>query len=272
MDAARRRAQSEGMHVLAVRRFSGTVDDLAPRLAAALGISAYEARGRVRGPAPRVVATFADPIGARVAAAALQAAGFDPLLLGEEEMESEKDRVVVRSYALDPLDLVAAPRAGPTVVVPLEAVELLLRGTRLQTIARTVTTHERRPSVGKALITGGLVITKDVRRAEVSEQHEADAYLHAYAPGHPVLAFSEAELVHVAPGRAREPSRAANFTRLVTELRARASGAAYDDRLLTRAGQAAVLGGVLGPEQFPDVAISVLARTLRRARSETEPR
>jgi hypothetical protein len=53
----------------------------------------------------------------------------------------------------------------------------------------------------------------------------------------------------------------------VSRLRGRAIHAAYDERLNTRAGQLAVLGDVLTPEAHLDVAIELVAWTLRRIRS-----
>lgn len=64
-------------------------------------------------------------------------------------------------------------------------------------------------------------------------------------------------------GPRRQPSRAANFAVLVAELRRRCPAAVYDERLLTRAGQARVLGPALSPGEHRDVAITLLVRVLR---------
>jgi hypothetical protein len=37
----------------------------------------------------------------------------------------------------------------------------------------------------------------------------------------------------------------------------------YDDRLLSKAGQARLLGPMFEPERHPDIAISLLSRSLR---------
>jgi hypothetical protein len=57
-----------------------------------------------------------------------------------------------------------------------------------------------------------------------------------------------------------KPARAANFTYVVGELRKRNAQAAFDDRLLTRAGQLQVFGPMLVPEEHQDTAAALLAR------------
>jgi hypothetical protein len=62
----------------------------------------------------------------------------------------------------------------------------------------------------------------------------------------------------------RQPTAAANFSRLVERLREQAPNAGYDDRLNTRAGQLQLLGERLTPEAHLEIAALLLARTLER--------
>ena len=64
-------------------------------------------------------------------------------------------------------------------------------------------------------------------------------------------------------GSALRPSRAANFTYLVAELRMQCPHTLYDERLLSRAGQAALLSPSLNPEEYLVVATALLAKVLR---------
>ena len=57
-----------------------------------------------------------------------------------------------------------------------------------------------------------------------------------------------------------EPTRAAGFARLTTELKGRAAQARYDDRLVSRASQAGMLGALLSPEEHVDVAVALVSR------------
>jgi hypothetical protein len=61
-----------------------------------------------------------------------------------------------------------------------------------------------------------------------------------------------------------QASAALNFAYVADEVRRSAPRARYDDRLTGYAAQARLLGSsTLSPERHLDVAISVLARTLR---------
>ena len=58
------------------------------------------------------------------------------------------------------------------------------------------------------------------------------------------------------------PDTTENFADFVSRLRECCPGAQYDERLLTRAGQAALLGPTLNPEEHLSVATALLAKTL----------
>ena len=70
----------------------------------------------------------------------------------------------------------------------------------------------------------------------------------------------ETELQYQGLGAALAPVRTANFRRLVHELRTRSPLASYDDRLLTATGRANVLGGILPPDRYLNVALALLAK------------
>jgi hypothetical protein len=53
-----------------------------------------------------------------------------------------------------------------------------------------------------------------------------------------------------------------NFTYLISELRRRCPDALYDERLLSRAGQVALLGPSLNPEEHLIVATALLRKVL----------
>lgn len=251
------------MWVVAVRTLEGPE---APRIAAitaALGLTPYEARGRVQGPAPRVVATFGQRGPADRAAELLDAANLSPIVLGDEQIESDARRLFARSFSLTPSGVRFVRRDGQAFDVEGANITLLLRGTRIRRDQRTEVTTERKLSVGKAVLTGGLLLTSKKEKETVISTEVREGFLAVYADGAPDFLLGETTILYDGLGAAMGPTRAANFARLVTELRQRAVSAPYDERLLTRAGQAQVLGGVLSPEPFLDVAMTVLAASLR---------
>ena len=253
------------MLVLAIYNLKGNEALLARELAAVLNRTVYEAGSRVRAPGggPSVIARFPEPRAARDAAALLRARGFDTLLLGEDEIEDDQRRFVVRGFELLGEELTVESQ-GARRTVRYQDVELLLRGTRIVQHEARAGPPTRKLSLVRAALSGGLIVTKAVHPPRQPPVEEREGFLHLYARGAPPLAWREDKLLYRSLGKALLPSRHANFAQVVAELRRRCPGAAYDERLTTRAGQAQLLGPTLSTDLHLDVAISVLAAALRK--------
>jgi hypothetical protein len=250
--------------VLAIYNLRGNEALLARELAAVLQRTVYEASSRVRAPGggPSVIARYADARAARDAAALLRTRGFDTLLLGGEEIEDDARRFVVRGFELLAEELTVESN-GARQAVSYQDVELLLRGVRIVLHEPAAPPPTRKLSLMRAALTGGLMLTKPVRPPRQPPVEEREGFLHLYARGMPPLAWREDRLNYRLLGKALLPSRHANFAQVVAELRRRCPAAAYDERLVTRAGQAQLLGPTLSTDEHLDVAISVLAAALR---------
>ncbi len=253
------------MHVVAIHNLRGNEDLLAHGLAATLGKTHYETRSRVRAPGggPSVVATFAEPEPAMRCAAELEARSFDTLVLDENAFESDARRFIVRSFELTDAALVAVDRFGGTLEVPYAAIDLLLRGTRSLIETETRTRKGRKFSVARLVLSGGLLMTAPTRTRQKITTEQRELFLHVYARDRPPLALRENGLLYQSLGAHLRPTRMANFAFLVDELRRRSTAALWDDRLTARSGQAQLLGTALSPDEYLDIAISLLARSLR---------
>jgi hypothetical protein len=263
--------------VLAIYNLKGNEALLARQLAAILHRTVYEAASRVRAPGggPSVIASFAEPQAAHEAAAALEACGFDLLLLDESDLETDARRFVVWRFELGDAGVTvesrppsgasgtAAPPSGACLTVPYGGIDLLLRGMRFAARRPAARRMARKLSPVRAALTAGLVVSKPVLLPRPPIAEEREGFLHLYGQGLPPLVWREAGLDYRSLGGALQPARHANFARLVDELRRRCPRAAWDERLATRAGQAQLLGTALSPAEHLDVAISLLARTLR---------
>jgi hypothetical protein len=254
--------------VLAIYNLKGNEALLARQLAAVLHKTVYEANSRVRAPGggPSVIGSFASAGPAQDTAALLTERGFDTLLLDEPELEADARRFVVRGYRLGAEAMQLEARDG-RLEVAYASVDLLLRGVVIRRgepgpPGRSV----RKFSLTRAALSGGLILTKAVPGPRAPAVEEREGFLHLYARGLPPVAWRESELRHhTSQGLELQPSRHANFTQLVAELRRRCPRAAFDERLASRAAQAQLLGPSLSPDRHLDVAISVLAGALRRA-------
>jgi len=218
-----------GMRILAISGGSGDLAERAGALAAAMGTSLHDAQRQLAAPGPRVLATYGDPAAAARVAEALAAAGFTPIVL--DEAACRHARFAVRGFELKGRTLEVTDRPGAALAVPFAQIAVLVRG------VRTLGPDEREP------------------------------FLEVHAASAPVLAFYERHLQYDGLHLERQPTAAANFTRLVERLRGQAPHAAYDERLNTRAAQLQVLGERLTPETHLEIATLLLARTLQRVRS-----
>lgn len=254
------------MHVVAIYDLPADRQDRAGALAAALGLTAFEALSRLRSPGsgPLVVGVFADKEQAARLAGQVESVGFRTLVLTSAEIEAEAAQRTVRRFSFNAEALQAESVDGESFSVSYQDVDLILRGMGISSSTSVETTRKRSLSLGTAVLSGGLKMTKTTKTTREVTREEREGFLTLYAGAGPVLAFHENGLVYDALGPARGLTRSANFAQLAAELRRRCSRACYDERLLNRAGVAALLGPSLSPEEHLVVATALLAKTLRK--------
>lgn len=151
---------------------------------------------------------------------------------------------------------------GQHLTVDYINIDLLLRGTSIAKKTEIETLKERKFSLGRAVLSGGLVMSRTEKFKREIKTEEREGFFNLYSGSLPVLTFRESTLMYDSQGFALKPSRFANFAYLISELRKRQPGAVFDERLLRRAEQAALLGPLLSPEEFLNVATSLLAKIL----------
>jgi hypothetical protein len=250
--------QVVGIYGLTEQRKNRSAD-----LARVLGATAYEAASRLRvpGSGPIVIAVVADPQNASDLAAKLNAADFPAFVLTAAEIEAGAGQLPVRKFSLTGQGLIVES-AGGGIEVPYGDVRLILRGTSIATTTSIETSKERKFSLERALLSGGVMLTRNTKTVREKTAEEREVFFTLYAKARPSLLFCEKALSYDSFGPARKPSSSANMAFLISELRNRCPSAGYDDRLLTRASQAALLGPTLRPEGHLAVAVALLANIL----------
>ncbi len=253
------------MYFLAIHNLPEDRAAFAPALASALGITSYEAsvRLRVSGSGPFVIATFGERVAADEASRKLKASGLTTVMISDEEVASSQKGFPVRTFRFNEHTLHAESRQKETLAVDYQKIFLIIRGMGMKQETSTETAKERKLDIGKAVLTGGLVISKTVKTTEQKITEEREGFLFVYAEGVLPLVFREGALDYSSLGPDLQPSRTANFTALLAEIRSRSSQARFDDRLTTRAGQVQLLGPSLDVQRYIGVAIELLVRVLR---------
>jgi hypothetical protein len=253
------------MHVVAIYDLASDRQGCAGALADALGLTVFEALSRLRSPGsgPLVVGVFAGQDQAARLAGQIGSRGFRPLVLTSAEIEAEAAQRIVRRFSFNAEALQAESADGESLSIAYHDVNLILRGMGISSSKSVETIRKRSLSLGAAVLSGGLQMTKTTKTTREVTKEEREGFLTLYAGAGPILAFHESGLVYDALGPARGLTRSANFVQLAAELRRRCSRARYDERLMNRAGLAALLGPSLSPGEHLIVATALLAKALR---------
>lgn len=241
-------------------------DDTSARaLAEALAITPVEARGRlsVPGGGPAIAARRADSSAAEALVARLSAAGFPAFALDADRVETDIRRTVVRRFNFGASEVGVETRAGESRSVPYADFRFVARATGISSETTSKTVEGRQFSAGRALVSGGLMLTKAKSTTTRETQETWEGWLLIYPADAPALVFRESGTLWDGLGAALQPTRQANFTQLCTWVRARNAAAPFDDRLMRRAGQSQLLGPGLEPESNLDLALAILFATPR---------
>lgn len=250
------------MNIIAIYNLDKDEERLSEALAAALGNTVYEARSRLRVPkgGPSIVAVFQELAKAEDCAVKLRTNGFDAVILRNEEIESDKERFLARSFEFTGESLNVRSRQGQDLILPYRDIRHILYGIGFTVHTETETVKERKFSMGKALMTGGLMMTKSKSHEVSSEKKDHERFLYIYVPDRQTVVFRESALQYDSLGKALQPSSTANFNHIVAELKRLSPDALFDDRLLNRVSQAQMLGPWFKPEEHLDIATSLLAK------------
>lgn len=236
----------------------------AQALAAVLQKTAYEVRPHLTlpGGGPCVVSVLAEEADARALARALQDKGFSPQIVTPQEIERLEQAFAAREFALHPTQLQLRSRQGDELLIPFAQIRLLLRGMYSSSQTQTQVTKQKKFSMGRAVMTGGLMLSKTKEQTNRTTTQENDAFVALITQTGETVTLREHSLVYDGLGKERQPSRAANFTRLVALLRQSCPQALYDDRLLRKATQRQMLGASLDTAAHLDVALLLLSTHL----------
>lgn len=218
------------MKLVAVVRPAPNAEEAARAVAAATGLTLAEARMRLSPEPPALLARLEDGRAAALVAA-LRGAGLGAVAV-DVRCPTDRDRVLARGFAVDDAGLTLTPRAGEPVVLGWAEVTAILRGMRASRSEVERTETSKRLSVGTAIATGGLKLTRTSTRQVRAAEETTEQVILVYARGGRAATLAEGQLEFSCLGAGMQPSSAGNMAELARRLRARAPGAFYDERLL----------------------------------------
>ena len=250
------------MFVVAIYGWREETPQMVQALADALGIIVFEARQRLIGGGPSVVAGFADQQQAGVAVEKMGRVGIKALIVDAAAVSLRSCFFIVRRFKFEDRVLKIETHNGQQETIPYAEMGLIITGTSIAGVSETKTIVEKKFSMGKTLLAGGIPMTKMVKRQEKVSGEESEQILYLYAHDRPTAVLSLTGMNYDGFGAEIKLSQKLNFSHLISQLHMRAPGAAFDDRLLNRSNQIRLLGSVQGREAGLDLAAEILARCL----------
>jgi len=226
-----------GVHIVALAELATSIEAEAAALAQDLGTTAYEERLKLAAGLPAIVLTSAEAGPAQALIARLRARRHVVVACDASAVVPSHAMVPLRRFAFEPdalvaLDLPGSAGAPEARLAYAEILGIFRASHQTRTETRAEGTSKQF-SAGRALLSGGLVLTKSVTREEksVSQEREQVCYLFRAGGGTPWL-LRERGTQYAGLGAALGPSSAQNFVATMTRLRQLAPSALYDERLM----------------------------------------
>lgn len=253
------------MIIVAIDMPLGAPDQFAKPFSEATGKTNFEALARLRGASgcPLAIASFNAPEPASALAGNLTGAGFKCIVLDQSALDEELAPFRVRRFSLDSPDtLVLWTAQNEQMDIPYANLRAILKGTSSVSHTDVETIKETKFSASKAIMSSGLAFTTTTEKTVETTTEERENFMKLYIDNAPPILMRESGIDYSSLGALKQPSRMANFMKVGQEIRSRAKGAAYDERLLNRQVQAQVLGPTLNPLSHIHIATALMKRSI----------
>lgn len=244
------------MYVVAVIELRSAPEEEAQALAGTLGGTAYEHRLHLVGGSPAVVLSTPEREVALRVLSGLRARGHDAFACDAAAVVSSDRMVALRKPRFE-LGAIANDEAR----VDAEDVLALLRATHRTDLEVREEVKTKRFSAGRAIMTGGLLLSKTAKREETTRAHEATQVLYLFRrSGQTPWILREHGTNFEGLGAEIGPTSAQNFLTSVQKMRRVAPRAVYDERLLMlrRSPGPPVKLGSLGSESVSASSIGAI--------------
>ncbi len=222
------------MFVVALTSLKTPIDVEATALATDLGITAYESRLMMAAGFPAMVLTTASRAKAVDLFQKIRARGHGSLVCDDAEVVRSNRMRLIRRFRFEPAVLVTdVPPSGED-SLPYDDVSAILRAMHQRSSVAVSEVAEKKLAVGRAIATGGLMMTKSTTREIVksNEDREQVLYLFRKSGQTPWILF-EGAAQYSGLGPDLGPTRAMNFITTMERLKVGCTTAVFDDRLMT---------------------------------------
>jgi len=217
--------------VVAIVALARSVEEEAPKLAADLGVTAYEAGMMLRAPMPVIVLRTEDRARTLDLLGKLRSRGHDTVACDLSAVVSSEDMFRPRSFRFEGTDFIGSG-SGEERRLPLANMFALVRANHVTRNEETVVSQERKVSIGRAALTGGLLTTKTTSKESRRVTNERESVLYVFRTDAAPWLLASTELRYDGLAEGMKLSKLENFEVLVEALRNGAPSATFDTRLL----------------------------------------
>jgi hypothetical protein len=220
------------MIVVAVAELAHPVDLEAQRLAEDIGVTAYEMRITLMAGFPAIVLTTVDRELARRVLERIVSRGNSVVGCDERQVIESENMIPLRRFSLDPDAIRTAEH--PDASLPYGDVLAVIRATHRKRTDTTTVTRHRTFNPGRAILTGGLMMTgtKKTETTTRIEERENVAYLFRRSGERPWIVRQDEAKYQGLRGEMQQ-TNTLNFTRMLGKLRELVPTATFDTRLMS---------------------------------------
>lgn len=126
-------------------------------------------------------------------------------MLDQDEIETESAQFIVRKFRLDNEAIYVESGNGQSLTVDYGNIDLFLRGTGIAGKTEIETSKERKFSLGRTVLSGGLVMSRTKKVMREIKTEEREGFFNIYSRSLPAIVFRESALVYDSPALAFGP-------------------------------------------------------------------
>lgn len=219
--------------LVAATRWGAPLDAVIADLAPLLGMSEYDARLRLAGPLPVVVAGGIEETPARELLGWLREHGHGAVACAEASLPAPASALLPRAFEFGDGVFVGLDAQGQRYPVAYADILAIVRARHIHDTQVTTVEVERKLSLGRAMLTGGIAPRRGVERVDHATKSERDDVVYLFRGAGPdPMALRAGLLAYEGLGAHKRPTARESFAVVVEWLRRHAPAAIYDERLL----------------------------------------
>jgi len=224
--------------VVAITRWARPLEEELPALSQLLGGVAYDVRQKLAGPVPVIAASTDDPHAAGALLESIRGRGHGAVACDRQLVPTSSDMAQPADFHFTAEAFVGVVPGLGEVTLAYGEILALLWARHKATESETSTSRSRKFSAGRAILSGGLLVSKVTTTIKTSTVQEDQHVLYVYRRqsaegGLANVLLTETGLRYAGLGEAKGLSRLESFRTTVEQLRQRAPEAIFDARLLT---------------------------------------